>query len=36
MKELFIEYYKFRNRLEPKGEFLDLFLHIVEEEVKSN
>ena len=32
MKELFIEYYKFRNKVEPKGELLDLFLHIVEEE----
>lgn len=32
MKELFIEYYKFRNKVEPKGELLDLFLQIVEEE----
>ena len=32
MKELFIEYYKFRNNVEPKGELLDLFLQIVEEE----
>ncbi len=31
MKELFIEYYKFRNEVEPKGELLDLFLQIVEE-----
>lgn len=31
MKELFIEYYKFRNDVEPKGELLDLFLQIVEE-----
>ena len=27
MKELFIEYYKFRNKVEPKGELLDLFLN---------
>ncbi len=36
MKELFIEYYKFRNKVEPKGELLDLFLNIVEEEGDSN
>ena len=31
MKELFIEYYKFRNKVESKGELLDLFLQIVDE-----
>lgn len=32
MKELFIEYYKFRNNVAPKGEILDLFLDIIDEE----
>ena len=36
MKELFIEYYKFRNKVEPKGELLDLFLNIVEKEGDNN
>ena len=36
MKELFVEYYKFRNKVEPKGELLDLFLQIVEEEGDDN
>lgn len=36
MKELFVEYYKFRNNVEPKGELLDLFLQIVEEEGDNN